>query len=91
MLDACHKWPYDEAVSASSMYLLTIKEKNHSWAGRSPVRSTHQTSEEAQAELESYVRRNWDAEIGIEEPTDPDELVEIYFEDADEQYSIRQQ
>jgi len=70
-------------------YILTIQERNHSWAGRGPVRSEHATKEEAQATLIEYVSRNWDAEIGTEAPEDPNELVDAYFADALETYSIQ--
>jgi hypothetical protein len=52
----------------------------------------HQTRDagNSAAELLSYVRRNWDSEMEIEEPANPDEVVQIYFEDVDEQYSIRE-
>lgn len=36
-------------------YILTIRERNDSWAGRSPVRTKHATAEKAQASLVEYV------------------------------------
>jgi hypothetical protein len=47
-------------------FVLTIRERNDSWAGRPPARSSHRTREEAEAALLGYVRRNWDAVMGTE-------------------------
>ena len=60
-------------------FILTIRERSHSWAGRLPVRSEHATRADAEAELQDYVRRNWDAEIGTEPPADPGDMVQEYF------------
>ena len=50
-------------------YTLTIRERNHSWAGRSPAVTVHSRQEEAGAALLEYVQRNWGAEMGTEPPT----------------------
>jgi hypothetical protein len=71
-------------------FTLTIRERNHSWAGRSPVRTTHATAEEAQAALVEYVARNWDAELGTGRPGDPVEMVEAYFSEVLEAYEIQE-
>lgn len=71
-------------------YILIIKERNHSWAGRPPVRSTHATRSEAEVAVAEYVARNWDAEVGDERPTDPAEMVEEYFAEVLEAYEIVQ-
>ena len=53
-------------------YVLRIRELGHSWAGRPPVRSSHASRAEAEAELAGYVRRNWVAEMdGDPVPDDP--------------------
>jgi mono/diheme cytochrome c family protein len=69
-------------------YVLTIREKNHSWAGRSPVRTVHATNEEATAALVEYVSQNWDAEIGSDIPEDPEEMIQEYFAGVLEAYEI---
>jgi hypothetical protein len=69
-------------------YILTIRERNHSWAGRSPVQTTHATIEDAHAGLQEYVARNWAAEIGTECPDDPDEMIQEYFSEVLEAYDI---
>ena len=71
-------------------YTLTIKERNHSWSGRSPARSVHTTRSEAEAALIEYVARNWDAEVGDERPSDPAEMVEEYFAEVLEAYEIEE-
>jgi hypothetical protein len=74
---------------AESMpFTLTITERNHSWAGRAPVTSTHDSHEAADVELLEYVRRNWEAEVGTEPPEDPATMVAEYFADVLEQYDI---
>ena len=35
-----------------------------------------------------YVRRNWEAEIGTEQPEDPAQMVQAYFAEALEAYEI---
>jgi hypothetical protein len=69
-------------------YILTIRERNDSWAGRSPVVSEHATRGEAEAALREYVERNWDAEVGTEPPDDPDAIVQEYFAEVLEAYEI---
>jgi hypothetical protein len=69
-------------------FTLTIKERNHSWGGRSPVTSTHSTRAAAEAELLDYVRRNWDAEVGTERPDDLSGMVAEYFDEVLEAYEI---
>jgi hypothetical protein len=69
-------------------FTLTIQERSNSWAGRSAVRSEHATRGDAESELLAYVRRNWDAEMGTEPPTEPLEMVEEYFSEVLESYDI---
>ena len=71
-------------------YILTIRERNDSWAGRSPTSSEHATRGDAEAALCEYVRRNWDAEMGTEPPEDPGEMVAEYFSEVLEAYEIRE-
>ena len=71
-------------------FTLTIRERNHSWAGRSPAVTVHATEEEAGAALLEYVQRNWDAEIGTEQPEDPHEMMQQYFAEVLEAYTIRE-
>jgi hypothetical protein len=71
-------------------YTLTIKERNHSWSGRSPARSVHATKDEAERALIEYVTRNWDAEVGDERPNDPAAMVEDYFSEVFEAYEIEE-
>jgi hypothetical protein len=69
-------------------YILTIRERNNSWAGRSPVTSLHPTSAEAKGALVDYVRRNWNSEMGTDPPVDPDEMLDEYFSEVLEAYEI---
>jgi hypothetical protein len=69
-------------------FILTIRERDHSWAGRGPVTSTHDTRADAEAALLDYVRRNWDAEVGTEPPDDADTIVQEYFAEVLEAYEI---
>ncbi|MGA2116073.1 MAG: hypothetical protein ABSH56_15135 [Bryobacteraceae bacterium] len=69
-------------------FILTIRERNDSWAGRSPVASEHLTHAEAEAELLDYVQHNWDAEMETEPPDDPDDMVDEYFDAVLEVYEI---
>jgi len=69
-------------------FLLKIRERNDSWAGRSPATSTHPTRDSAEAALLDYVRRNWDAEVGTEPPSDPEDMIREYFDDVLEAYEI---
>ena len=66
-------------------FVLTIRERNHSWAGPSPITRTHPTSEAAKAELHDS------AELGFRNgsrSTDPDEMVDEYFSEVLEAYEI---
>lgn len=72
-------------------YILTIRERGHSWAGRSPVSRVHETSAEARSDLLEYVRRNWESEMGTDQPDDPDELIQEYFDEVLGAYSITEQ
>ena len=69
-------------------FILTIRERSHSWAGRPPVRSEHASRAGAQAELLDYVRRNWDAEMGTDAPGEPGKIIEEYFSEVLEGYDI---
>lgn len=71
-------------------FILTIRERGNSWAGRSPFSSEHQTQKQAEAALLAYVKENWEAEIGDEPPTDQDLMVSQYFEEVLEAYEIRE-
>lgn len=79
---------YREKENLSLAYILKIRERNHSWAGRSPARSEHATHGEAEAALREYVQRNWVAEMGTEPPDNPDEMVQEYFDEVREAYEI---
>lgn len=72
-------------------FILTISEKNDSWAGRPPRRTTHATREDAEGALLDYVRQNWSAEIGTEPPDDPAALLAEYFDEVLERYAITEQ
>ena len=72
----------------SRQFTLLISEKNGSWAGRKPLRSTHPTEEAAEEALVEYVRRKWDAEMGSEPPEDESDLVDEYFDSVLERYQI---
>jgi hypothetical protein len=69
-------------------FLLTIRERNHSWAGRSPITTAHDNRADAEPALLDYVRRNWDADMGTDPPEDPKELIQEYFSDVLEVYEI---
>jgi hypothetical protein len=69
-------------------YILTIRERNNSWAGRSPTVSEHASRGEAEAALRDYVQHNWDAEMDTERPDDPDDMVDEYFSEVLEAYDI---
>lgn len=74
----------------AQLYVLIIKEKSDSWAGRSPFGTEHATRQAAEAELLDYVRRNWDAEMGTDPPEDPEEMIQEYFSEVLEAYEIRE-
>jgi hypothetical protein len=69
-------------------FILTIRERNNSWAGRSPAVSKHASREDAEAALQEYVKRNWDGEMGTDLPEDPDDMVAEYFSEVLEAYEI---
>jgi hypothetical protein len=72
-------------------FVLTIGERGHSWAGRPPAVSVYATREEAERDLNQYVRENWDSEMGIDKPDDESEMVEqYYFSDVLERYEINE-
>jgi hypothetical protein len=72
-------------------FTLTIREKGHSWAGRPPFATLHNSSAEARGELIAYVERRWDSEMdGDERPADPDEMIDQYFDFVLESYDIAQ-
>lgn len=70
-------------------FILTIRERGSSWAGRGSVTSLHKTRHEAQVAVVAYVRDNWDSETDADEPpSDEEELVRQYFENVPESYDI---
>lgn len=69
-------------------FTLTIAERGHAWAGRGPATSTHPTRQAAEAAVLTYVRENWDEEMGTAAPDDPQAMVEEYFAEVMEQYEI---
>jgi hypothetical protein len=70
-------------------FVLIIRERRSSWAGRGPIAVIHPSEEAAQAELVDYVRENWDAKMDEDPPEDDDdELIEMYFDQALEEYVI---
>ena len=72
-------------------FVLVIKDRGQSWAGRSPVTTTHNSRAEAEGALLDYVRRNWDAEVGTEAPGDEQQMIGEYFADVLEAYEIIEQ
>ena len=71
-------------------YILMIRERSSSWAGRGPIAVIHPSEEEAQAQLIEYVRGNWDNMMNDDPPEDDYELVEEYFDQVLEEYVITQ-
>jgi hypothetical protein len=69
-------------------FVLMIRERGCSWAGRGPIAVIHSSEEEAQAQLVDYVRENWDAKMDEDPPEDEDELIEQYFDRVLEEYVI---
>ena len=69
-------------------FVLMIRERRNSWAGRGPIARIYSSEEEAQAELVDYVRENWDAKMDEDPPEDEDELIEQYFDQVLEEYDI---
>jgi hypothetical protein len=86
----CYRLAKDEhsAGVAKSAFVLIIVGGNAP-AGRPPAATLHETRADAETELLDYVRRNWDDETdGAEQPEDPSEMVERYFEEVTERYEI---
>ena len=69
-------------------FVLIIRERGSSWAGRDPISHIHPSREKADAELVDYVRENWDAKMDEDPPKDDDELIEKYFDCVLEEYII---
>jgi hypothetical protein len=69
-------------------FILTIRERGNSWAGRSPFTSEHRSEADARAALVAYVKENWEAELEDEPPADEDEMVRQYFDEILEAYEI---
>jgi hypothetical protein len=69
-------------------FILKIHDRNHSWSGRSAIVTTHDTAEDAHAALVAYVLRNWPDEIGTDPPDDTDEMIDEYFEEVPERYTV---
>lgn len=69
-------------------FVLMIRERGSSWAGRDPIATIHSSREAAMAELVDYVRENWDAKMDVEPPEDDDELIDLYFDHVLEEYAI---
>jgi hypothetical protein len=70
-------------------FTLIVAELGNSWAGRPPAATVHDTRSGAEAELLEYVRRNWDSAMdGDEEPDDPQQMIEQYFDVVPERYEI---
>jgi hypothetical protein len=70
-------------------YTLIVADLGNSWAGRPPAATVHDTRSDAEAELLDYVRRNWHSAMdGDQEPEDPEEIIEQYFEVVPERYEI---
>ena len=73
----------------SMPFVLMIRERGNSWAGRGPIAVIHPSEEAAHADLLDYVRKNWDDEMNEDPPEDDeDELIKMYFEQALEEYDI---
>ena len=71
-------------------YTLTIRERGNSWAGRSPFTSEHRSESDERAALVTYVKENWEAEVGDEPPADEDEMIRQYFDEVLEAYEIKE-
>lgn len=69
-------------------YVLMIRERGCSWAGRDPIAIIHSSREEAKSELIDYVRENWDAKMDEDPPDDDDGLIDQYFDHVLEEYVI---
>ena len=71
-------------------FVLIIGERSSSWAGRAPVVTLHHSREEAKAKLLDHVKRNWEDEVGDDEPEGEDELIDQYFDEVLEFYDIQE-
>ncbi len=69
-------------------FILTIRDRGDSWAGRSPCTSEHRTESGARAALVAYVKENWESELEGQPPADEDDMVTEYFENVREAYEI---
>jgi hypothetical protein len=70
------------------MFVLSIKERGHSWAGREPLVMNFATREKAEQEIADYVSECWDDEMDIDKPEDTEEMVDAYFDHVLEEYEI---
>ncbi len=72
-------------------FILAVFERSNSWAGRPPAVSLYATCDDAKAGLVAYVKKNWESELGDAIPEAGDEeLIEQYFEEVLEDYSIQE-
>jgi hypothetical protein len=72
-----------------AMFILTIKERNFSWAGRGPLVMTYETRDEAKQGLIDYVSEQWGSEMDMDDrPEDPGDMVAAYFDHVLEAYEI---
>jgi len=69
-------------------FVLMIRERGSSWAGRDPIATIHSSREAARADLVDYVKESWDAKMDMEAPEDDDELIDQYFDHVLEEYDI---
>ncbi|HLY61307.1 MAG TPA: hypothetical protein VKV95_11205 [Terriglobia bacterium] len=69
-------------------FVLIIRERSSSWAGRDPITLIHPRREEAIAELVDYVRESWGAKMDEDPPGEEDELIDQYFDHVLEEYII---
>jgi hypothetical protein len=70
------------------MFVLSIKERNFSWAGRGPIAMTFATREQAEQEIIDYVSERWEDKLDVDRPDDPDDMVTAYFDRVLEEYEI---
>ena len=69
------------------MFVLTIRERRNSWAGRGPIATLHASREEAEADLIGYVRDCWEDKMDGDPPEDED-LIDEYFGKVLEEHTI---
>lgn len=67
-------------------WILTIRDTEGQWAGRSPRLTLHDSPDEAGAELEHYVQANWASKVGG--PAETEDPVAEYFDGVPERYDI---